>query len=89
MTTLHAASETPAMSAAEKATSTALDALRRGEPVLVAEDLGGNGAAMIATVYLAGTICLFPYTGASMNPTRSFGPQMFSNLDCDSFSNVW
>jgi glycerol uptake facilitator-like aquaporin len=57
--------------------------------VSVAEDLGGNGAAMIASVYLAGTICLFPYTGASMNPTRSFGPQMFSNLDCDSFSNVW
>lgn len=57
--------------------------------VTVAEDPGGNGAAMIASVYLVGTICLLPFTGASMNPTRVFGQQMFSNLDCDSFSNVW
>jgi glycerol uptake facilitator-like aquaporin len=55
----------------------------------VPDDPGGNGSAMIAAVYLAGTICLLPFTGASMNPTRIFGQQMFSNLDCDSFSNVW
>ena len=53
------------------------------------DDPGGNGGAMVGAVYLAAHISLLPFTGASLNPTRSFGPQMFSNLDCDSFTHVW
>ena len=49
------------------------------------EDIGGSKALAVGLAIIVGALLGGPYTGASMNPARSFGPAVMTN----SWQNHW